>query len=66
MLLHIDNLREYNWLEISFEIAKTLNSIYEIDRKPIENDHILMHFLKSMSKAHLLQYVMRIQSLITL
>jgi hypothetical protein len=53
MLLHNENLREFTWLDTSFEITKALNKLYtKPNRKDsLQNEHILIQYLLSFTKA---------------
>lgn len=62
MLMHNDRLSDYKWIRVNYELTKAVNQIFE----NLQTDHILMQYLVSMTKVQLLQYVMKVQSMITL
>lgn len=67
MLMQLDKLNELSWLEVSFELCKVLNSIYQSEPGVlVASDDPLMEFLKSITKARMIQHVVIMQSLITL
>ncbi len=61
LLLNLDQLESYHWLQVAVDLARALNEIYNCS-----DDSLPMRFLRSLSSQSLLQYVMRIQSVIAL
>ena len=64
MLLLLENLSDYDWLQISIEIISVINSLFEYDTH--DNDNTLMQFMVNMPKTQILEYLISLQSLLTI
>jgi len=59
MLLHIHQLSDSAWLGVSYELISALNNL-------INDDPLLIEFISSMSKSHLLEYVIGLHGALTI
>jgi len=62
MIMHNHRLAEYAWMGVTYELAKALNQVFK-DCRP---DSQLIQYLDSFTKVQMVQYVMKVQSMITM
>ena len=63
MLMHIEQLKDTAWSHVAFQIASSINKLYDDSTKI--STHPLMEFLVSMSTVQTMQLVTRMHQLIT-
>jgi len=57
MLMHIDQLKDTAWSHVAFQIASSINKMYDAQTR--HATHPLMEFLTSMSTVQSMQLVTR-------
>lgn len=62
MIMHNHRLAEYGWIGVTYELTKALNLIF----KEQNAESKLVKYLASLTKVQMVQYVMKVQSMITM